>query len=432
MPVITDHKSELSQIIKRKAVGPKGSRHLNEDDLHIIQPALEFDDLNLTIKAVLVTAVIIQKRNKLEKKLSAQWESGELYLPEVLRKFFFDKSDSDFHSLLHKILQGKDLDPDEASSAFSFLLDENIPDYQKGIFLIGERLKRESFEENYAFLQSMCAHIKPREVNVRLLIDLADPYDGFQRYPIYTPFVAALLASMGLPTYCHGVEKVAPKFGETIHKILDLAGKNPTRPTDDVIQDIEQSDISWGYLDLSVYAPELHGLLSLREKIVKRTFLATIEKLLQPLRSKRANLLVTGFVHTHYKDELAKLLKDKESLERALIVKGIEGSTQSDFRKESEHVVVKNGKWEGRNVKTFQIDYPKNEWKDCNSLAEYTLETGIAALKGEKNVARKIFLNQAMQIAGGLNVLSAEDALLSAKENLDSGKALRHWQRGCN
>jgi hypothetical protein len=36
-----------------------------------------------------------------------------------------------------------------------------------------------------------------------------------------------------------------------------------------------------------------------------------------------------------------------------------------------------------------------------------------------------------MQIAGGLNVVSTEDALLSAKEYLDSGKALRHWQRGC-
>lgn len=431
MPVITDHKSDLSQIIKRKAVGPKGSRHLNEDDLEIIQPALQADDLNLTLKAVLVTAVIVQKQNELEKKLLTQWESGECYLPEELQRFFFSEIHTDFQLLLHKILEGNDLDSNEALKAFNYLLDGDTPDYQKGVFLIGERLKRETFVENHAFLRSMRTHIDPHEVNVRLLIDLADPYDGFRRYPIYTPFVAALLASMGLPTYCHGVKKVAPKYGDTIHRILELAGKNPVKSTDDVIRDIEQSDISWGYLDLSVYSSKLNGLLNLRKKIVKRTFMATLEKLLQPLRSKSSNLLVTGFVHAAYKNELANLLKDKESIERALIVKGMEGSTQKDFRKESEHVLVKKGKYADRKVKRFQIEYPKDEWENCDSFAEYALETGVAALNGKKNVARKILINQAVQIAGGLNVLGVEDALLSAKEHLDSGKALRHWQRGC-
>ncbi len=224
---------------------------------------------------------------------------------------------------------------------------------------------------------------------------------------------------------------MAPKYGDTVHRILELAGKNPVKSTDEVIRDIEQTDISWGYLDLSVYSPELNELLNLRKKIVKRTFISTIEKLLQPLRSKSSNLLVTGFVHANYKNELANLLKDEESIERALIVKGMEGSTQNDFRKESEHVLVKKGKYADRKVKGFQIECPKDEWKNRNSFAGYVLETGVAALNGEKNVARKILINQVVQIAGGLNVLSVEDALLSAKEHLDSGKALRHWQRGC-
>src|SRR5699024_8093541 len=87
---------ELAAILRRKAVGPKGSRHLNEDDLEVIIPALQAGAVNRTAKAVLVTAVIIQERNGLEDNLLKSWKSGEYFLPDELSSFFFEVGHSGF------------------------------------------------------------------------------------------------------------------------------------------------------------------------------------------------------------------------------------------------------------------------------------------------------------------------------------------------
>lgn len=431
MQTTVNYQDELAQVLSRKAVGPKGSRHLVKEDLNIIIPALESDDVSLVSKAVLIASVIILERNQLENDLLDMWRSGKHALSDDLTMLFFGDDDSDFSKILRKILRGEDLSTIESSTAISYLWDDNIPDYQKGVFLIGERLKRESFEENRAFLQTMREAINIQQVNVPLLIDLADPYDGFQRYPIYTPFVASLLAAMDIPAYCHGLYKVAPKNGNTIHKILDLAGKNPHKNAEAVGTDIETDSVGWGYIDQSVYFPAMHNLLKLRENIVKRPLLATLEKLLQPLRSDHINYMVTGYVHSHYKQELANLLKNKKSLDGIFIAKGMEGSTQLDFRKKAENIVVQNGRSSVSDVEGNQINYPKKEWEECNSLAAYTLETGTAALNGKRNTAREILINQAVQIVGSLDIRQPTQVSQKAEKVLDSGRALHHWKNGC-
>lgn len=431
MQTTVDYQNELSQVLSRKAVGPQGSRHLIKEDLDIIIPALESDNVSLVSKAVLIASVIILERNKLEDDLLDMWRSWKYALSDELTTLFFGDDDSSFCKILRKILRGEDLSTIEASTAISYLLDADIPDYQKGVFLIGERLKRESFEENKAFLQTMRKAINIHPVDVPLLIDLADPYDGFRRYPIYTPFVASLLAAMGLPVCCHGVQKVAPKYGDTIYKILDLAGKNPLKSAGTVAEDIENESVGWGYIDQSVYFPDMHDLLKLRDNIVKRPLLATLEKLLQPLRSDHINYMVTGYVHSHYKQELANLLKEKKSLDGVFIVKGMEGSSQLDFRKKAENIVVHNGISSISEMEGYQIDYPEEEWKECNSLAVYTLETGIAALKGKRNTARKILINQAVQIVGSLDIRPPGQILPKVQQMLDSGRTFRHWKNGC-
>lgn len=431
MKTTVDYQSGLSQLLKRKAVGPNGSRHLNKEDLDVLTPALKSEEVSLVSKAVLVTAVIILERNKLEKQLLDQWRSGRQFLPDELRRLFFGESESEFEYILHKILKGEDLTAEKARRSITCLLDSAIPDYQKGILLIGERLKRESFVENEAFLHGMREAIDHNQAEVSLLIDLADPYDGFRRYPIYTPFVASLLAAMGIPAYCHGLQRVAPKNGDTIHKILELAGKNPLKSVSSVIGDIENNAIGWGYVDQSVYFPELYALRRLRDDIVKRPFLATLEKLLQPLRSKEKNFMVAGYVHTHYKQELARLLENKSFLDGVFIVKGMEGATQLDFRKNSDDIVVRNGKRFTGKIEGQKIPYPEEEWEQCESLAEYTLETGLRALNGKKNIAREILINQGVQIAGRLGIVEPAGIHKKVTNVLDSGRVLKHWQNGC-
>lgn len=433
MKTVTKNYCEaLSQIIRRKAVGPKGSRNLERKDLDVIIPALQAEEVPLTIKAVFIASVIIQQKNQLEKDLLEVWQHWTDAMPATLSNFFFTDPNTGFSTILHKILQRKDLSAKEASSAITYLLDDEIPDYQKGVLLIGQRLKRETFVENKTFLQSFREAIDIQEVDVPLLIDLADPYDGFRRYPIYTPFIAATLASIGFPTYCHGLSEVAPKHGDTIHKILKLAGKNPHKKSAAVAKDIENNSIGWGYIDQSVYFPQLHKQLGLRDKIIKRTFLATLEKLLHPLRtSDGANYMVAGYVHSHYRQELANLLGPQKSLDKVFVVKGMEGSTQIDFRKDSKLVLVHDGNRMVQEVGAVPIEYSQVEWDEQNSLAEYVLGTGTAALKGERNTAREILVHQISQLVSGFEPIELTDAQEKVIDAIDSGRALQHWEKGC-
>ncbi|WP_205719992.1 hypothetical protein [Fodinibius halophilus] len=430
--VTKNYRKALSQIIRRKAVGPKGSRSLEREDLDVIIPALESDDVPLTTKAVFITAVIIQQKNQLEKDLLEAWKHWKDTIPETLSAFFFNNHNSGFPRVLKKVLNSQDLSANEASSAITYLLDDKIPDYQKGVLLIGQRLKRETFLENKTFLRTFREAIGIQEVDVPLLVDLADPYDGYQRYPIYTPFVAALLASIGFPTYCHGLSEVAPKHGDTIHKVLELAGKNPHKKSAAVAKDIENESVGWGYIDQRECFPTLHKQLGLRDKIVKRTFLATLEKLLQPLRtSTGANYMVAGYVHSHYRQELANLLEPQKSLDKVFVVKGMEGSTQIDFRKDSKPVLVHDGNREIQEIRAVDIAYSQDNWDQQDSLAEYVLKTGTAALQGDHNTAREILVHQVSQLISGFEPIEVTGARRKVINAIESGRALQHWQSGC-
>ena len=98
----------------------------------------------------------------------------------------------------------------------------------KAAFLQAERVKRESFEENFVFLHSLWSRGQRLEVDLPALVDLCDSYDGTNRSYHLTPFVAALLGASGVPTVLHGIESLGPKYGITTAQILHLAGKSTT------------------------------------------------------------------------------------------------------------------------------------------------------------------------------------------------------------
>ena len=93
------------------------------------------------------------------------------------------------------------------------------------------------------------------------------------------------------------------------------------------VQNLCNPSIGWAYIDQQIYFPELYQLRQLRKEMVKRPFLATFEKLLQPVRAKEGNYIVTGFTHSHYKSEIARQLMEQGLCKKALVLKGSEGAT---------------------------------------------------------------------------------------------------------
>ena len=130
-------------------------------------------------------------------------------------------------SYLQRIATGpelsKDISLEETRHGMGLILDGKADPVQAGIFLIALRMKRESDDETRGMLEAI------RDVTLRLeapvdeVLDMADPYDGYNRTLPAAPFLPPVLAACGVPAFSHGVTSVGPKFGATHSQVLQAA-----------------------------------------------------------------------------------------------------------------------------------------------------------------------------------------------------------------
>jgi len=131
-------------------------------------------------------------------------------------------------SCIQKVATGpeysKDLGLDEAHAAMAQILSDTADPVQTAVFFIALRMKRETDDENKGILQGILETAQIATAEVDEVLDVADPYDGHARGLPMAAFIAPVMASLGVPSVCHGMETVGPKYGVTSHKILKIAG----------------------------------------------------------------------------------------------------------------------------------------------------------------------------------------------------------------
>ncbi len=222
-----------------------------------------------------------------------------------------------------------------ARDAMEIILAGQVDAVQAGIYLIALRMKRETEQENLGALDALLSLVEHHGVDVRQLVNIADPFNGYARGVPATPFLAPVLAACGLPAYVHGLRAVGPKYGVTAHQVYAAADVAVDLSSAAAARRLENPHIGWAYLDQARYFPALHQLLPLRAQMVKRTCLTTLEVLLGPLRAtsppRQKNRhpaagthLMTGYVHAAY-PPVYSLLARRAGYDGAMIVRGVEG-----------------------------------------------------------------------------------------------------------
>ncbi len=221
----------------------------------------------------------------------------------------------------------KDLDRDEACAAMTLCLERSASDIQIATFLIAERLKRETDEENHGFLRALISASVVEQAEVTEVVSLCDPHDGFLRAPHFAPVTAAVLAACGLPTTINGAMTLPPKNGFTARRVLEHMGFNLGIGEGKAsIQSAAQrlSSVGVAYVDVEDFCPALADLTEIRIEMAKRPFLATLEKLISPVRGAEKTHVVAGWVHSGYEKLLASLMREI-GMTSTLLVKGGEG-----------------------------------------------------------------------------------------------------------
>jgi anthranilate phosphoribosyltransferase len=127
------------------------------------------------------------------------------------------------HSIIQRIATGpelsKDISVEEARLGMQAILENAVDPVQAGIFFIALRMKRESNDEFKGILDAILNATQRVTAEVDEVVDIADPYDGYNRCLPAAPFLSPLLAELGVPAVCHGLEAVGPKYGVTARHV---------------------------------------------------------------------------------------------------------------------------------------------------------------------------------------------------------------------
>jgi len=241
--------------------------------------------------------------------------------------------------------RGKDITKQEAYRATVNLLDGSLDETQAALFLIGLRMKKESLLEYAGILKAMNETCEDIKVDLPNLVYLADPFDGCSRHAPISPFVPSVLAACDIPCLIQGVESVGPKYGVTPHQLYSENSLATNLTPTQVAEKLQDSSCGWGYLDQSQSHSKLFALNTFRDKIVKRTALTTLERVLMPIKANH-NELVIGYVHSAY-PKIYAAMSSHIGFDRAFIIKGLEGGICADLNKPmrsytvSDHVISK-------------------------------------------------------------------------------------------
>lgn len=355
------------------------------------------------------------------------------------------------HHAIKKVATGpeysKDLTYEETLESMTYILDGQADPVQIGIFFIALRMKRETNDENRGILQAirnsslMLLGSGQFETNVDHLIDLSDPYNGYIRGVPSSPFLPAIFAAAGYPCLSHGLEQVAPKFGVTAHRILKAAGKNVLLSINNVKANLENKAIGWSYLDQAVYCPALHELTSLRQRMVKRQVITTVEALAQPLRAKGRTHMMSGYVHKAYPEIYANLARHAD-FDSMVLIRGVEGGVVPSLKQQGRYFSYENFgeahqhaldpasiglSQKSRNVPLpahlVNIEDSSSELK-LDQLARYSVDLGLRALSGEPGETRESLIYSGAIMLSALNQVSLVESAKVITDLLDSGAAL--------
>lgn len=356
-------------------------------------------------------------------------------------------------SIIQRIATGPDMSKDisleEARAGMYAILNQEVDPVQAAIFLIALRMKRETDDENKGILDGIRDASISVTAPVDEVLDLSDPYNGYNRSLPAAPFLPAVMAACGVPSISHGVKTMGPKFGITHHRVLEAAGIPVDLSVEEAAARLGKNSIGWAYVDQQEYCPSLHLLTDLRSQIVKRQAITTVEVLIRPVSGKSKTHYMSGYVHTPYTRVYAMLARHA-GFDSCLMVRGVEGGIIPSLRQKGKMFYYHDmGEEQGHEFDPADIgiqqdvratplpdDLPEcsagddvGAAFDADEAAGIAALNGLCALDGDRGSTY-----DALVYAGAIALWhlkkykKLQDAASQIRDVLDSGKAMSHFE----
>ena len=176
-------------------------------------------------------------------------------------------------------------------------------------------------------------------------------------------------------------------------------------------------------------------MVPLRDRVIKRTVINTVETLIGPLRGKTTHSIL-GYVHKPYPPIYAHLVKSS-GMDTALLVRGVEGGVVPSLRQKGLMISYQGTKEQDRvdidpssigidqDMRAISFPGEMDVKSDIKDLAEYTVKLGRSALSGEQGMFYDgLVLSASLILWHTKKSDSLADAAKIVRSTLDSGKVL--------
>ncbi|OED34324.1 hypothetical protein AB834_06835 [PVC group bacterium (ex Bugula neritina AB1)] len=174
-----------------------------------------------------------------------------------------------------------------------------------------------------AWEQAYPSPFKP--FNTRSLL-VSSPFDGKKRSVYLSPLVAGLLQEAGIPVVVGGARGIGPKYGLTERDLF--SSENPF--LQNIPLSLENYPVLWDACELYSFYEEL---ISSRNEVGLRSFLHTIEKLLNPYGATHAILTL------HHEPYVGRYFYAMEGrIENVTLVFGEEGTSDICWKRPTRYI----------------------------------------------------------------------------------------------
>lgn len=368
----TSEELALREALAAKGIGPQGNRKLAEGLLEKVFDELVRGDAPPPMEAAFLAAFRIlggseEELAEFEKHRERTWEQ----LNDEQRFLIaapLNGENSEAERVLKKLLSSTDLNESECEIVHRSLMSPECPERYKAAMLQGLRVKRETDLENSALLRFMLNDSPAIESDEPIILELCEPYDGYKRGPALGIYLAVILSSLGVPVTLSAVRGLGPKYGRTCLDIFDDLGLK--RDLDLNLGHSCLSEFKFACFDQAKIHPNLYALLNLRNEMMKRPYLATIEKCLSPIRSKQRHVQVCGYVHKAYIQLIPNMLLNQASNHELVLLKGLEGGVLCDAGKKGRVFHGTQADAMKEHVWSYEIAQDYSD-KECESEIEF-------------------------------------------------------------
>ncbi len=292
----------IAEGIKAVGIGKRGSKALTPELVQAIVLELKAGHVPAVVQGAFFGGLITKGVSPTEMALEEALAPGILNNFSGLVNYLAGDAPAPIQEMCVRLLRQEMLDERDAKRLGDFLFSVHPGDGARGLAAAIMRVRYETTEEYVGILRSIQETIdSPFREPVPLgepIVQIAEPFDGVDHSYMVTPLLARHIQGQGFRAVSLVGRNSGPKRGNNLLDLINALGGTFLEGNKGL--GAAKPILGW-YIHQQNMSPALDRWVELRRQIIKRPFLSTLERLVNPVGT---DILIASAFHPPYGEKM--------------------------------------------------------------------------------------------------------------------------------